>query len=404
MHRIPEKIDLTDLRLFKDGAPHEVFRYLRREDPVYWNEGSGGSGFWAVTRHADVLEVSRDAETFSCERQGIMIYDESFETSGRERTMLEMDAPRHTRLRALVSRGMKPKKILALEEFARRSFGETLERCLEMGSCDFVGDVAAQLPLQVITEMMGVPESDRAHLGVLAHRVQGFEDPELGGGAGGENSDAISEMAGYAMQLASERRRKPQDDIATAILEADIEGYTMDDAAFAAFFMLLVTAGIETTKSSISGGMLALTENPTQWATLGGRPAALPGAIEEMIRWTTPIHHFRRTATRDTMLANQPIREHDRVVVWYSSANRDDSVFVEPFRFDIARSPNDHIAFGFGSHYCLGANLARLEMQVVFEALLARRVAIERRGEVDYMLSSFTHSLKRMPVEFSVRD
>ncbi len=398
MESLNEKIDLSDVGLFARGTPHEVFRRLRSESPIYWNEQVDGSGFWALTRHADVLEVSRDSRAFSNERHGIMIYDESFETSGRERTMLEMDAPRHTRLRALVSRGMKPGKVLELEDFARRSFDHVLERALELGDCDFVTDVAGQLPVQVICEMMGVPESDRAHLGLLAHRIQGFDDPELGGGGGGENSDAIKEMGNYALELAASRRRRPRSDIATAILEAEIEGYAMDDAAFAAFFMLLVTAGIETTKSSISGGMLALAERPDQWIHLSKDPTALPAAIEEMIRWTTPIHHFRRTATRDTTISDQLIRENDRVVVWYSSANRDESVFDDPFRFEIAREPNDHLAFGFGSHYCLGANLARLEMRVVFEALIARGVEVERRGEIDYMLSSFTNSLKRMPV------
>ena len=395
---LSDKIDLSDLGLFADGTPHEVFRRLRRESPIFWNEQPDGSGFWAITRHADVMQVSRDSESFSNERHGIMIYDESFETSGRERTMLEMDAPRHTRLRALVSRGMKPRKIFELEEFARRRFSEELDRCVELGECDFVVDVAGTLPVQVICEMMGVPESDRRHLGLLANRIQGFDAPELGGGCGGENSYAIQEMSSYALALASKRRRKPRDDIATAILQADIEGYAMDDAAFAAFFLLLITAGIETTKSSISGGMLALTENPEQWAKLRKDASALPDAIEEMIRWTTPIHHFRRTATRDTTIAGQPIRKHDRVVVWYSSANRDELVFEEPFRFDIARTPNDHLAFGFGSHYCLGANLARLEMRIVFEALVERGIEVDCRGKVDYMLSSFTNSLKRMPV------
>jgi cholest-4-en-3-one 26-monooxygenase len=393
-----ETIDLSDVQLFARGTPHEVFSRLRRENPIYWNEESDGSGFWALTRHADVLQVSRDSQTFSNERHGIMIYDESFETSGRERTMLEMDAPRHTRLRALVSRGMKPARVLELEAFARRSFAETLETALAKGDCDFVSDVAGQLPVQVICEMMGVPENDRRPLGLLAHRIQGFDDPELGGGSGGENSDAIGEMSNYALELASARRRNPREDIATAILQAEIEGYAMDDAAFAAFFLLLITAGIETTKSAISGGMLALIENPDQWSRLTMDPTVLPAAIEEMIRWTTPIHHFRRTATRDTQIADQLIRENDRVVVWYSSANRDESVFEEPDRFVLGRAPNDHLAFGFGSHYCLGANLARLEMRIVFEALIERGVEADRRGEVDYMLSSFTNSLKRMPV------
>jgi cytochrome P450 len=394
----PEKIDLSDVSLYADGAPHEALRQLRGEQPIYWNEQPDGSGFWAIMRHADVLAVSRDSDVFSNERHGIMMYDESFETSGRERTMLEMDAPRHTRLRALVSRGMKPRKVLELEDFARRDFSARIDQNLESGDCDFVSDVAGQLPVQVICEMMGVPDGDRAHLGRLAYRIQGFDDPELGGGSGGENSDAIQEMSLYALDLAASRRRAPKPDIATDILNAKIEGYAMDDAAFAAFFLLLITAGIETTKASIAGGMLALTGHPDQWTELCKAPQFLPTAIEEMLRWTTPIHHFRRTAVRDTEIAGQSICEGDRVVVWYSSANRDEAVFEKPFSFDITRNPNDHLAFGFGSHYCLGANLARLEMRIVFEELIARGVEINLRGRVDYMLSSFTNSLKRMPV------
>jgi cholest-4-en-3-one 26-monooxygenase len=394
-----DEIDLSDVRLFADGTPHAVFRRLRRESPVYWNEGTEGTGFWALTRHADVLEVSRDSERFSSEQHGIMIYDESFETSGRERTMLERDAPQHTRLRALVSRGMTGRRVLELEAFARDSFAKILDRAQEMGRCDFVEDVASQLPLQIITEMMGIPESDRGPLGVLANRVQGFDDPDLGGGDGpGENSAAISEMSDYALELGRARRRQPRDDIATWILEAKVEGYAMNDAAFAAFFMLLITAGIETTKSAVSGGMLALMEHPGQWANLGRDPQALPAAIEEMIRWTTPIHHFRRTATRDTEIRGQAIGRGDRVVVWYSSANRDESVFEDPDRFDIGREPNEHLAFGFGRHFCLGASLARMEIRVVFESLLARGIEVESLGPFDYMLSSFTNSLKRMPV------
>ncbi len=398
MDELPAKIDLGDISLFARGTPHGVFRHLRRESPIYWNEQPDGTGFWALTRYADVLAVSRDSEAFSSERRGIMIFDESFETSGRERMMMEMDPPRHTRLRALISRGMTPRRVLGLEEFAHRCFAGVLDRSLESAQCDFVADVAALLPLQIITEMMGVPEADRPHLGLLAHRVQGFDDPEFGGGEG-ENTQAIQEMSSYALELARDRRRQPQDDIATAILQADLDGESISDAAFASFFMLLITAGIETTKSAISGGMLALMNHPDQCSSLRKEPDGLAGAIEEMIRWTTPIHHFRRTATRDTQVAGQRIREGDKVVVWYSSANRDESVFEEPFRFDITRVPNEHLGFGFGRHFCLGANLARLEMRVAFEAVLERGVQIESRGDLDYLLSNFTNSLKRMPVE-----
>lgn len=394
-----DPIDLGDLRLFSQGAPHALFARLRRESPVHWCPEADGDGFWSLTRYEDVLAVSRDVETFSSERRGIMIFDASFESGGRQPMMMEMDPPRHTRLRALVNRGLTPRRVLQLEDFARRRFERALDRALELGRCDFVEDVASRLPLQVIAEMMGVPESDRPELGRLAHRVQGFDDPDLGGGGGGENVEAIREMSDYALGLARDRRREPRDDIATAILEADVEGYAMDDAAFASFFMLLITAGIETTKAAISGGMLALLEHPDEWKRLRERPEGLPTAIEEMIRWVTPIQHFRRTATRETEIRGQRIREGDKVVIWYASADRDEAIFEDAFRFDVGRTPNEHLAFGFGRHFCLGANLARLEMRVAFESMLARGVAVERVGEVEHLLSSFTNALKRMPVE-----
>lgn len=393
-----ESIDLSDADLFAQGAPHALFARLRRERPVHWNAEADGDGFWAILRYADVLAVSRDAETFSSGRRGIMIFDESFETSGRARTMMEMDPGPHARLRALVNRGMTPRRILALEDYARRRFESVLDAALEARRCDFVEDVAGRLPLEIITEMMGVPQADRPALASLANRVMGFEDPDFGGGTG-ENTAAITEMAAYAIDLARARRRAPKGDIASAILQAEIEGEVLDDQAFASFFMLLITAGIETTKSAISGGALALVERPEQWEALRKSRHALPGALEEIIRFTTPIHYFRRTATRPSEISGQAIREGDKVVIWYSSANRDEAVFDDPDRFNIARDPNDHLSFGFGRHYCLGANLARLEMRVVFETLLSRNVLIERCGDVTHLRSTFTNSLKRMPVE-----
>ncbi|MBW2422697.1 MAG: cytochrome P450, partial [Deltaproteobacteria bacterium] len=282
-----EAVDLSDPRLFDRGAPHAVFRRLRKERPVYWNEESGGTGFWAILRHADVHAVSSDAETFSSERRGVMIFDQSYETSGRARMMIELDPPRHTQLRALISRGMTPRAIQQLGGFARESFAETLDRALEKGRCDFVDEVAGQLPLQIIAEIVGVPEADRPKLGELAHRIQGFEDPEVEGSEGqGENAAAIAEMSAYALELARERRRAPRNDIATAILQPEIEGQSLDDDAFAAFFLLLITAGIETTKAAITGGMLAFIQHPDQWTRLRIDRDALPSAIEEVIRWT----------------------------------------------------------------------------------------------------------------------
>jgi len=394
-----DTVDLSDLALFANGAPHEIFRQLRREVPVYANPAAAGPPFWAVTRHADVVAVSRDSDSYSSERAGIMIFDESFESSGRERMMIELDPPRHTRFRALVNQGFTPRNISRLRSFVTRRFDEVLDVALDKGCCDFVGDVAAQLPLQVIAELVGVPDADRPQLGALAHRIQGFDDPEMGGGTGGENSAAIAEMADYALRLARDRLTNPQDDIATTLLHAEIDGERLDAPAFAAFFILLITAGIETTMSALSGAMLAFVEHPEQWQRLADDPTALPGAREEVLRWTSPIYHFRRTALRETELAGVVISEGDRVVVWYSSANRDESVFPAADRFDIGRDASEHLAFGHGRHFCLGAGLARLELDVGIGRLLERGVRCELRGEPEYLRSNFTSSLKRLPVE-----
>jgi cholest-4-en-3-one 26-monooxygenase len=316
--------------------------------------------------------------------------------------MIEMDPPRHTRYRGLVNRGFTPRRVAELEGFARQLVAEIIDRALEKGRCDFVRDVAAELPLQIILEMMGVDPAARPALFDLANAVIGFDDPEYGDAGGGQNFAAQAQMAKFARSLAEQKARAPGDDLATELLRVEIDGEKLSAQDFDLFFLLLVTAGSETTRSAIAGGMRAFHQNPQQWSRLRRDRGLLASAVEEVLRWTTPIHQFRRTATRDTELCGQAIRAGEKVVVWYPSANRDERVFADAARFDVARDPNPQLSFGFGRHFCLGANLARLELRVMFDALLERNVVLEPLGEVEWMHSNFAQSIKRMPVDLSI--
>jgi cholest-4-en-3-one 26-monooxygenase len=287
--------------------------------------------------------------------------------------------------------------IQRLDGFMRERVNDILDRALAKSTCDFVEEVAAELPLQVIVELMGVPREDRRRIFDLANAVIGFDDPEFGGD-GGAPLEALAEMYVYAQQLAAEKLADPRDDIVSALLRADVDGEQLTEQEFNLFFVLLAVAGSETTRSAIAGGVLAFDEHPAQWERLRKDRGLLPTAVEEVLRWTTPLQYFRRTATREAEVGGKVIRAGDKVVLWYVSANRDEAVFDQPYRFDVGRTPNEHLAFGHGRHFCLGANLARRELAIMFDALLERDVKIERLGPVDWMRSNFASSIKRMPV------
>ncbi|NRA07953.1 MAG: cytochrome P450 [Myxococcales bacterium] len=380
-----------------------MFARLRAEQPVYWNELDGGAGFWALTRHEEVQALGRDPFTFSVERQGNMIFDQFVEVPARPRMMLELDPPLHTRYRRLAKVGFSPRAIQRLLPAARARMSEIVDAALQAGDCDFVEAVGGALPLHMIGDLMGVPQELRARVYEVANRVMAFSDPEFSEASGGENVVAIDEMRELASELARERRDHPGEDLSSILLAPDDEGECLGEEEFELFFLMLVVAGIETTRSAIAGGMLAFHEHPEEWRRLQADPRLIPSAIEEMLRWTSPIHHFRRTALRDTQIAGTKIREGERVVMWYTSANRDPAVFPEPGRFDIARFPNEHLSFGFGRHFCLGARLARMELQVTLETLLERDVRMDLRDTPRYMRSNFAHSLKHMPVTLRAR-
>jgi len=401
---LPE-IDLSDLRLFQRGIPHEAFARLRREAPVRFQPGRDG-GFWSLTRHEDVVAVNRDSRSFSSERRGIMMFDQtSLEGPEDPRMMIEIDPPRHTRYRKLVNRGFTPRMLATLEPRMRAIAREAIEAGLSAGRCDFATQLANRVPVAMICELTGVPAADHDWLEKQSDRIQAGAAQ----GAAGEGiaTAAIAELCEYANRLAAEKRRelaqgREPSDIVTTLLSADVDGQALSAAEFGLFFVLLAVAGNETTRSALSGGVLALAERPEAWARLRARPALLPTAVEEILRWSSPILYMGRTALRDALIRGQRIRAGERVVLWYASANFDEAVFPEPMRFDVARSPNEHVAFGGGGpHFCLGASLARLELRVVLEELLARVGALRLAGPVAHAGSNFSNGIFSLPLELA---
>jgi cytochrome P450 len=384
-----------------------MFAKLRAERPVAFHEEAQfmdfpkGPGFWSVTRWADVARVARDSETFQSGR-GTNIGDMPAELLEFFGSMINMDAPRHTKLRKLVSRGFTPRVIVSLEDAVRTTARRIVDDVAPKGSCDFVEEVAAALPLKIICDMMGIPESDNRRMFELSNVILGIGDPEYGVTMDALMSAAI-ELSQYAQALGEARLANPGDDITSILMSADVDGERLSSAEFASFFILLVVAGNETTRNAISHGMKALTDFPDErrkWTADFERVA--PTAVEEIVRWATPVIHFRRTATRDVELGGAVIREGDKVVTWFTSANRDASAFVDPYRFDVTRTPNDHVGYGGGgAHFCLGANLARREIKVMFEELLRRLPDIRIVEQPDMLFSGFIHGIKRMRAEWT---
>jgi cholest-4-en-3-one 26-monooxygenase len=395
-------VDLADKDVFVPGVPHDMLTTLRSKAPIYWQDEPDGSGFWAVTRYDDVVAINRDWETYSSNRGSALLMDQDDEMLAQQRMMmLNMDPPMHTRYRLLVNKGFTPRMVGRLEDRVRVLAGEIVDAMAAKGECDFVTDIAAELPLQVIAEIMGVPQEDRHLVFDWSNRMIGSEDPEYQTTEEGA-MEASTELYAYAHQLAAQKRASPRDDIISVLLGSEVNGEKLSELEFDLFFLLLAVAGNETTRNLIAHGMLALIEHPDQRARLLEDPSLLPGAIEEMLRWGTPVMHFRRTAQHDTEILGQPVAEGQKVVIWYISANRDETVFPDPFRFDVGRSPNEHISFGGGGpHFCLGANLARLEIRVIFEEVLRRLPDMQLAGPVERLRSNFINGIKHMPVAFS---
>ncbi len=400
-----QDIDLLDRDVFTQGVPHEWLTYLRNNHPVYHHPEPDGPGFWVITKYDDVFAVGRDANTYSSDqdRGGVIGLEEQpaeaeVDFSGAK-LMLMMDPPEHTRHRKLVNRGFTPRMINALEEHIHELTVRILDDAIAKGECDFVVDVAAELPLQAIAELIGVPYEDRHKLFDWSNRMVGSEDPEYAV-SDDEANAARFEMFLYAQQLADERRAAPRDDIVSALLQAEVDGDQLSEMDFNLFFMLLSVAGNETTRNAIAHGMNAFLEHPDEYAKLVDDPhGKIDVATEEILRWASPVMYFRRNVTHDTELRGNEIKAGDKVSIWYASANRDEDVFDDPFRFDIERDPNDHVAFGGGGpHFCLGASLARMEIRVLFEELATRVPTLEPLGPPDRLRSNFIGGIKHLPV------
>jgi cholest-4-en-3-one 26-monooxygenase len=394
-------VDLANLDTFVAGVPHDMFDLLRRDAPAYFHPEPDGPGFWCVVRYPDLQQLSHDWSDYSSE-SGITLFEVDDEQLEQQRMMmLMMDPPRHTKLRLLVNKGFTPRVVGRLHDRIREVAVDIIERVAPRGESDFVVDVAAELPLQVIAEMMGVPQADRHKVFEWSNRLIGSEDPEYAVTAE-DAMGAATEMFSYANDLATDKRAHPSDDIVSTLLAAEVEGERLTDLEFDLFFELLAVAGNETTRNLISHGMLALVEHPDQRQLLLDDRSLLPSAVDEMLRYASPVMYMRRTARRDLELHGETIRAGDKVALWYIAANHDPAVFEDPHRFDVRRQPNEYLAFGGGGpHFCLGAHLAKLEITVMFEELLARLPDIELAGPVERLRSNFINGIKHMPVTFS---
>ncbi|GAA2878698.1 cytochrome P450 [Streptosporangium fragile] len=403
---------VADPAAYADEARlHEALTLLRREDPVHWVEAPGYNPFWAITRHADVMEVERNNTLFVNAPRPLLSTAEldalraAQRARGPElRTLIHMDDPQHRVVRAIGADWFRPRAMRALEPRVRELAKRYVDRMVEYGgACDFVTQVAVHYPLYVILSLLGLPESDFPRMLKLTQELFGSSDEEMRRGeSASEQMAALLDFFAYFRALTESRRAAPTDDLASAIANARVDGEPLSDVDTASYYVIIATAGHDTTSATIAGGLHALIGHPGQLDRLRDDPGLLPTAVEEMIRWVTPVKEFMRTATADTRIGGVPIAEGEAVLLSYPSANRDEDVFDDPFRFDVGRDPNRHLAFGFGVHFCLGAALARMETRAFFAELLPRLGSIELAGAPELTATTFVGGLKHLPIRYTL--
>jgi len=407
---------IADPATFVAGPPFAEFARMRTQDPVSWvdevsltrRSAKGAAvqrvgGFWAVTRHAAVVAVSRNVEVFSSAERGAFLTDPASRADlERSRQLLVgMDPPAHTKLRRVVTSAFTAALVRQMRESIAEHARDIVRRAVSGEEIDAVVDVAAELPLLVLADLLGIPREDRGLFLRWSNHLVGFDDPAYGGGDVEVFKQTFIEAFGYAIAAGKQKRRNPSDDLVSKLVVAEVDGRRLTEAEFCHLWLLLVVAGNETTRHLISGGLDLLADRPDLARRLSQRPDLVPGAVEEMLRWTTPIMQFRRTALRDIEVEGKQIRAGDKVVLYYLSANRDEEVFADPDRFDPQRSPNPHLAFGIGPHFCLGSHLAKVEATILFEELAGHLEGLRRRGPSVRLESNFMNGLKQLPIAFS---
>ncbi|MEN8705933.1 MAG: cytochrome P450 [Nocardioides marinisabuli] len=396
-------IDLTDASVWEQAAPHDWLDRLRAESPVHWHDESDGPGFWALTRHQDVHRVSTSPREFSSHAGGPLRLDPEPDALEQLRmVIIGMDPPDHRTFRAIVSKAFTPRTMARLEASLRAETVRVVGELRDARRCEFVTDVAARIPMWSISELMGVPPEDRQRLYELSHALIDDQDPEIA-----PTPDtalvASAEIFAYAAEMAARERAHPSDNLTGALLQAEVDGRRLDDMEFTLFFLFLIVAGNETTRTATSQGLLALLQHPDQMQRLVADPGLVPSAVEEMLRWEPPIQHFRRTATEDLDLGGQAIARGDKVLMWYAASNRDPAVFADPHAFRIDRSPNPQQSFGIGEHFCLGANLARMSLRLLFTELLATVQDVHLEAQPRRLHSNLINGIKEMRIGYDVR-
>ncbi|GAB3475562.1 cytochrome P450 [Amycolatopsis cihanbeyliensis] len=406
---------MFDPRVFARGLPHEEFRRLRDTAPVCWQDEHAvldwpaGPGYWAVTRYADVKHVLRTPEVFSSWLGATQIRDpEPADLAFIRRMMLNMDPPEHRRLRGLAAAVFTRRRLERSAERIAERARSLLDAVAPRGRCDLPVEVTDDFPLANLADLLGVPAADRELLLRWTNRVIGYQDPEHaetvrdaeGRPVNPRSPAMLSDMFGYARELAAYKRKHPGEDLMTALVQAEVDGRALDDAELEMFFFLVVIAGNDTVRSALPGGVLALAEHPEQYRRLRADPGLLPSAVEEILRWHPPVLSFRRTAGADTELGGMRIREGDKVVVYHASAHFDERAFADPFRFDLGRRPNDHLAFGQGPHLCLGAHFGRLQLRIFFAELLTRLPEVGLDGPPRRLTSNFINGITHLPLRW----
>jgi cytochrome P450 len=410
-HEDLANVDVASPRVYAEGIPHETLGTLRARDPVHWHPWPGTrDGFWLLSKHADVLAVGKDPVLFSSQLGHIALEDREPDALAARQSLIETDPPAHTRLRKLVSYAFTRSKVKEYEDYTRTIVRDLLDRAIAQGEFDWVTEISEPVPITVLISILGLPQEDAPMLIELTSEMAAATDPDYRPDPDKYPTDidprllpfgtpAAHYVFEYGRTIGEERRRNPTDDLVSRLVHAEVDGERLDETEYSNFFELFIFAGNETTRTGISQGIVALMGHPEEFARLEADPSLVPTAVDEILRYGTPIIYFRRTATRDTEIRGVPIQAGDRVALWYLSANFDEDVFEDPHRFDIARRPNPHVTFGRGGpHFCLGSFLAQLEIGILLEEILARKVRFELTGDPVRLSSNFINGFKSLPV------